>query len=302
MEKRTDFMKIIMVLCFAAVAVIFVSKHGKNKEKKADYEIMSVKKEQREVKKTVDGIIEINNLIEVKVTKGLKTKEINFHEGDQIKKGDVIATFTSYVTRKGKNGKKYRAERVRRYVSGQDGYIFKMNLTVGEEVPEIAFSIVKPENIKLYTGSIKQEDRNILVPGTEVTLRFSNNEKIKSEIVRVEKAGDSGDLRGEVAVTDIKGILANVEKKISIDAISQDKKEVLAIPVKTIVKKEKSSGNYENYVYVVDVDNKVTEKQVTLGEVNGGTIDIEEGLKDGERIITNPDSGLENGIVIKTEK
>ena len=91
MEKRPDFMKVIMVLCFAAVAVIFVSKQSKPKGEKNNYEIISVKKEQREIKTTIEGIIEISNLKEVKVTKGLKTKEINFHEGDQVKKGDVIA-------------------------------------------------------------------------------------------------------------------------------------------------------------------------------------------------------------------
>ena len=302
MEKRPDFMKVIMVLCFTAVAVIFVSKQNKAKEEKNNYEIISVKKEQREMKTTIDGIIEISDLTEVKVTKGLKTKEINFHEGDQIKKGDVIATFSSYVTRKGKNGKRYRAERVRRYVSKQDGYIFKMNLNVGEEVPETAFIIVNPENIKLYTRNIKSENRNKLIPGTPVTVKFSDNEKINSEIIRVEKTGDSGELRGEMDIADIKGIIANADKNISIDVVSQDKKEILAIPVKTIIKKEKSDGNYENYVYMVDTDNKVTEKQVTLGEVNSGVINIEAGLKDGDRIILNPDSRLENGIVIKTEK
>ena len=302
MEKRPDFMKVIMVLCFAAVAVIFVSKQSKPKGEKNNYEIISVKKEQREIKTTIEGIIEISNLTEVKVTKGLKTKEINFHEGDQVKKGDVIATFSSYVTRKGKNGKRYRAERIRRYVSGQDGYIFKMNLNIGEEVPEIAFIIVNPEDIKLYTGNIKSGDKNNLVPGMPVTVKFSDNQKIKSEIIRVEKAGDSGDLRGELAVSDIKGIITNADKNISIDAVSQDKEEILAIPVKTIIKKEKAGGNYENYVYAVDSNNKVTEKQITLGEVNGAVIEIEEGLEDGDRVILNPDNRLENGFIIKTEK
>ena len=45
MEKRPDFMKVIMVLCFAAVAVIFVSKQSKPKREKNNYEIISVKKE-----------------------------------------------------------------------------------------------------------------------------------------------------------------------------------------------------------------------------------------------------------------
>jgi multidrug efflux pump subunit AcrA (membrane-fusion protein) len=292
-------MKVIMVLCFAVVAVIFVSKQRKPEGKKNNYEIMSVKKEQREIKTTIEGIIEISNLTEVKVTKGLKTKEINFHEGDQIKKGDVIATFSSYITRKRKNGKRYKTERIRRYVSKQDGYIFKMNLNIGEEVPEIAFVIVNPEDIKLYTGNIKSGERNKLLPGMSVTVKFSGNEKIKSEIIRVEKAGDSGELRGELAVSDIKGIIANADKNISIDAVLQDKKEILAIPVKTIIKKENSG---KNYVYVVGSDNKVTEKQITIREVNGSVIDIEEGLEDGDRVILNPDSRLENGFIIKTEK
>ena len=58
MEKRPDFMKVIMVLCFAAVAVIFVSKQSKPKGEKNNYEIISVKKEQREIKTTIEGIIE----------------------------------------------------------------------------------------------------------------------------------------------------------------------------------------------------------------------------------------------------
>ena len=37
MEKRPDFMKVIMVLCFAAVAVIFVLKQSKPKGEKNNY-------------------------------------------------------------------------------------------------------------------------------------------------------------------------------------------------------------------------------------------------------------------------
>ena len=47
---------------------------------------------------------------------------------------------------------------------------------------------------------------------------------------------------------------------------------------------------------------KIMFMQLTLGEVNGAVIEIEEGLEDGDRVILNPDNRLENGFIIKTEK
>ncbi len=299
MKKRPDFMMVIMVLCFAAVALIFVSKLNKTKDSVINYEIMPVKKEQHEIKTTIEGVIEISNPVEIKITRNLKVKAVNYSEGDQIKKGDVIATFSTFVTKRAKNGKRYRAERIRRYVSGQDGYIFKMNLKEGEEIPETAFVIVKPENIKLYTRRIKQEDRDKIMPGTSVAVKFYDNEKIQSEIIRVEKTEGSNDLRGELVVTDPERILKNADRNISIDAVSQQKKEVLAIPVKTVIKKEKADGNYENYVYVLDINNKAAERQVLLGEVNGGIIYVNKGLEDGDRVVVNPDNNLKDGTSIK---
>ena len=299
MKKKMDFMLIIMVFCFAIVAVIFVSRKD-GQAGKTDYEITVVKKNQIDTSPSVEGRVEIQNFLYVKISKNLKVKEVNYKVGDQIKKGDVIAVFTAYTNRKAKNGKSYSRETVRRYVSSMDGYILNMNIEIGKEITEPAFTLVKAEDIKLYTGKINnEEEKKNIIPGVNVVVNFSDNEKIDTEILKVEKINGSDDIRGEMAMGDLGQLIKNVNKNFRIEILSQNKKEILVVPVKAVLKKSGTDGKSESYVYLIGEDNKVEEKKIFLGDQTGESVEIKNGITEGERIILNPDNNLKNGMTIK---
>ncbi len=299
MKKKMDFMLIIMVFCFAIVAVIFVSRKDSGTGK-TDYEITVVKKNQIDVSQNIEGRVEIQNFLDVKISKNLKVKEVNYKVGDQIKKGDVIAVFTAYTNRKAKNGKSYSRETVRRYVSSMDGYILNMNLEIGKDITEPAFTLVKAEDIKLYTGKINnEEDKKNIIPGVNVVVKFSDNEKIDTEILKVEKINGSDDIRGEMAAGDLGQLIKNVNKSFQIEILSQNKKEILVVPVKAVLKKSETDGKSGSYVYLIGEDNKVEEKKIFLGDQTGETVEIKNGITEGEKIILNPDNNLKNGMTIK---
>lgn len=285
-------------MCFAIIAVIFVSKRDIPTEE-SNYEIILVRKESEEIKTELEGIIEIKKFQDVKVYKNLNIKEINYNTGDKINTDDVIATFTTLVNKNGKNGKTYKGEKIRRYVSSFDGYILKMNLVLGEGIPETAFTFVSPEDIEIYTQEIPVDDENIIILGKKVTIKFSDNEEVQAEVTSLEKMPGSNSVRGILTVLDIKTVIRNIDKKFKLQVLNENKKEKISIPLKAIVKKEQSDGTYENYIYKIDHDNKVLEKIVILGETNSGLIEVKEGLKDGDRVIINPDNKIKNGEIIK---
>ena len=299
MKKKMDFMLIIMVFCFAIVAVIFVSRKDGETGKK-DYEITVVKKDQIDITPSIEGRVEIQNFLDVKISKNLKVKEVNYKVGDQIKKGDVIAVFTTYTSKKAKNGKSYRRETVRRYVSSVDGYILNMNIEVGKEITEPAFTLVKAEDIKLYTGKISnEEDKKNIIPGVNVVVKFSDNEKIDTEILKVEKINGSDDIRGEMAAEDLGQLIKNINKNFQIEILSQNKKEILVIPIKAVLKKAGTDGKSESYVYVIGENNKVEEREIFLGDETDEFVEIKNGITEGGKIVLNPDNNLKNGMTIK---
>jgi hypothetical protein len=51
-------------------------------------------------------------------------------------------------------------------------------------------------------------------------------------------------------------------------------------------------------VFVITGD-QVTEKEVTLGEAVGGGIAVVSGLRDGEKVVLNPEESLASGTKVK---
>ena len=87
---------------------------------------------------------------------------------------------------------------------------------------------------------------------------------------------------------------------LKIRLIYQKKENAITVPLNAVVKK-KSSKNGEKYIiYLINKDNKVTEKEVQIGINNGERIEIYgTGIKEGLEIVANPDDKIRNNIIVK---
>ena len=74
-------------------------------------------------------------------------------------------------------------------------------------------------------------------------------------------------------------------------------------PHKTLLVSQRAIGTDQGqkYVYVVDKDNKIAYRRVTLGLVFDGLQAIEEGLKPGDRVVVNGLQRVRPGIEVKPE-
>ncbi len=72
-----------------------------------------------------------------------------------------------------------------------------------------------------------------------------------------------------------------------------DKKPLLIIPVKSV-----SFEGDAQYVFKV-IDNKVTKTEIKTGEKLGSYVEILSGLKEGEKIISEINEKIKDGIKVK---
>lgn len=134
-----------------------------------------------------------------------------------------------------------------------------------------------------------------LAPG--LALRITNvaygNEVFAGEIKaldpRLDPVTRSIKVHGVVANQALKlrpGMLLNVQVELA-------QSQVLQIPEKAIVPLQN-----KHYVFVVDADNKATQREVTLGERIPGSVEVLSGLTEGDEIVIEGTQKLRSGVTI----
>lgn len=101
----------------------------------------------------------------------------------------------------------------------------------------------------------------------------------------------------ELLTNSFKDIILN--EPLNIRIFYQKKENILTVPLKAVVKR-KINNIIKTYIYFIDKDNKVTEKEVYTGINNGEKVEIYGiGIDKGQEIIVNPDDKLQNNVIVK---
>ena len=103
----------------------------------------------------------------------------------------------------------------------------------------------------------------------------------------------------EFLTSDFKNLSLNQE--VNIRLIHQKKENVITVPINAVVKRKSKSGKIDKYyIYLIDKNNKVTEKEVLVGMNNGEKIEISgENIKEGMEIVVNPNDKIKNNVIVK---
>ena len=189
----------------------------------------------------------------------------------------------------------------RNVVSPIDGYIVKINVIKGgtgdKNIPLVL--LTKNNDIKIVSDPLRLSGNEYINIGNQAEIE-SIEEKGKKAPATLYKINDTG-------VKDLKTLefLVNLATDFKLNEIFdiylyyQKRENVLTVPVSSIVQKKKGNEN-KFFIYLINDEDRVTEKEIYLGVSNGKKIEIYgKDLKEGMEIIKNPNNRLQNNIIVR---
>ena len=215
-----------------------------------------------------------------------------------------------------------------------DGYIIKINAVKGGIVNknEPIVVLAKKNDLKIVSESMTDEKIKNLGIGNmaEVSLFRRKNKKVGEEKTLeelVEIKNDKGkegfqnrdnkgnlDLFSERKVIEAELFRINkvvnmnvleflpisfrdlfLSEQVDIRVIYRKKENVLAVPKKAVIFK-----NQKKYIYLIDKNNLVREREVFVGMDNGEKIEIfGMNIEEGMEIVENPDDKITNNVIVE---
>ena len=189
----------------------------------------------------------------------------------------------------------------RNVVSPIDGYIVKINVIKGgtgnKNIPLVL--LAKNNDIKIVSDPVRLSGNEYINIGNLAEIE-NIAEKGKKAPATLYKINDTG-------VKDLKTLefLVNSATDFKLNEIFdiylyyQKRENVLTVPVSSVVQKKKWNEN-KFFIYLINDENRITEKEIYLGVSNGKKIEIYgKDLKEGMEIIKNPNNRLQNNIIVR---
>lgn len=189
----------------------------------------------------------------------------------------------------------------RNVVSPIDGYIVKINVIKGgtgdKNIPLVL--LAKNNDIKIVSDPVRLSGNEYINIGNQAEIE-NIAEKEKKAPATLYKINDMG-------VKDLKTLefLMNSATDFQLNEIFdiylyyQKRENVLTVPVSSVVQKKKGNEN-KFFIYLINDENRVTEKEIHLGVSNGKKIEIYgKDLKEGMEIIKNPNNRIQNNIIVR---
>ena len=189
----------------------------------------------------------------------------------------------------------------RNVVSPVDGYIVKINAVKGgtnsKNLPIVL--LVKNRDMKIVSDPVKLSRNEYLNVGNRADIEniMVKGEKVPATLYKINDTG----------VKDLKNLefLVNSAGDFKLNEIFdiylyyQKRENVLTVPVSSVVQKKKGNES-KFFIYLINGENRVTEKEIYLGISNGEKIEIfGKDIKEGMEIIGNPNNHLRNNIIVK---
>ena len=120
---------------------------------------------------------------------------------------------------------------------------------------------------------------------------FSEKKVIEAELIKINKVVNMNVL--EFFPISFKDLFLN--EQVDIRVIYRKKENVLAVSKKAIIFK-----NQKSYIYLIDKNNLVREREVFVGVDNGEKIEIfGMNIEEGMEIVENPDDKITNNVIVE---
>ncbi|MDO4540730.1 MAG: efflux RND transporter periplasmic adaptor subunit [Syntrophomonadaceae bacterium] len=178
------------------------------------------------------------------------------------------------------------------------GVVGSVSYSVGDMAsPAMAAAVVTSTGNMEIAISVAESDIRYVYPGAAVTvkLRSLDNLELAGTVKSVAQSSGSTSLS-----FDVKIIFENPDSLVKsgmfaeVDMATESRSGVLAVPVNAVVQQTGSS-----VVYVVDEENRARAVEVTTGLKDQEYIEILSGLKTGQQVITQGNTLVSNGTLVK---
>ena len=183
------------------------------------------------------------------------------------------------------------------------GYVTEIYVTEGSYIGsgQPAFTIIDAENVRI-TAAVNEYNIKDLAVGQEVVITgeaFGDNTKISGKIISVAPVatvvpGLSGqETVVEVSIEPLDGKdLLKPGLNVDCEIITQKKDNIIVSEFNVFLEDK----NRNQYAMVVDEETMTVRKQyVTLGIYSDMLVEIVDGLKEGDKVVIDPQPSLEDG-------
>ena len=177
-----------------------------------------------------------------------------------------------------------------------DGVVTEMNMVEGKTtaVGEPLFKLESTEDVKVSIAVTKYDLEKLKV-GQKAVVTIAGT-KYEGEVAKIDKMATKNASGAPVVNADIKilnpdeNIFLGVEAKISINTAKAE--QTLLVPVAAV-----NTDKAGDFVYVVE-NGLVVKKAVTTGISSDVEIEIVEGLKEGEQVLTEITTNIVEGMAV----
>ncbi len=338
-NKNNEIIWILPLLLIFLILIMIKTCNPKIKDK---YIIEKTKRETLEIFVQMNGKVEAKDVMFIGLKNQLEIDKIYFKEGEKIKKGDIIIKYSDYKGKnRGTKLDEYKQllaikNSQLRYLKEQYtlgiNVLNDINKITGEiKALESEFNILSNKNhlikrvimspIDGYIVKINITDNPMLVLAKTKDIKIVSNpisiDKLKyvnvgnkANIIQSEKSDKSMDaVLYKINNTNVEELKVleflmssfkeiTLKQSVKIKLIYQKKENIITVPISAVVK----NGKNKYVIYVVDKEDKVSEKEIQIGINNGEQIEIYgNGIKEGIELIVNPNDKLKNNVVIRRD-
>ena len=190
----------------------------------------------------------------------------------------------------------------RNIISPVDGYIIKINALKGQSTDTLTPIIIlaKITDMKIVSEPVKDNQLQYVNIGNKANISITNSTNPYEAILyKINNTGIKNLKVLEFLTSDFKNL--NLNQEVNIKLIHQKKENVIIVPITAVVSRKSQNGKTNSYyIYLIDQNNKVTEKEVIVGISNNEDIEIfRKNIKEGMDIVINPNEKIKNNIIVK---
>ncbi len=224
---------------------------------------------------------------------GVRIAAVKVSIGDRVKQGEVLATLDNAIYAAGK------ASPQGKILAPDDGVISSASANVGSmpKSGDELFRLIRKGRLE-WQAELTAEELMRLKVGMKAQVTVGGHRTLKGTVRAISPAVNAKTRYGYalVSLPDSEGIIAGAYAQGTFD-ISSGKRKLSALPQSTIMRR----GSHA-YVLVVDEASRVHERAVKLGQRNGDSVEIVQGLQPGEQVVETGGPFLTEGDLVKVLK
>lgn len=274
-KKKHKWVKWVVIVV-VAVAIIALVMAALTKQEVASFDTYTAKTQDLRTWYSFSGTLAPVNQQSVTAASGTKIKSVHVKEGDQVKEGDILFDVETISAMGQTETEKLTAK--------QDGEVGEVNVKEGDTVlGDKPLTTVADYSTLEVDIKADEYDVSALEAGKEVDVKVdAQNKNVKGKIQHVSHEAISENnvsyFPAKIRLEDSNGLYAGMSAEVTM--LDQEAKGAVTLPAKALQFDEEN----QPYILVKDTDGKMQRKKVKTGLTDGTTVQITEGVSNGDQI------------------